>query len=119
MSQGPGVRVLAYVDEASMTASVRTGDTVARLVSAALAMLQEQLALGLLLALLADPGSGFQTPLIALGQHVVHFAVASVVHALRILHDAFVIAVAVLVQLWKADVDLISLGSTNSKRYFL
>lgn len=85
-----------YVDEASMTASVGTGDTVARHIRAALALHQEQLALGMLFALLADPGSSFQTPLIVLGQHAVHFAVASVVHTLRILHDAFVIAVAVL-----------------------
>jgi len=81
-----------------MTASMGTGDAVARLVRAALAMLQEQLALRLLFALLADPGSGFQTSLIALSEHVIHFTIASAVHALRILHDAFVIAVAVLVQ---------------------
>lgn len=87
-----------YIDEATVTASVRTGDAFARLVRAALAMLQEQLALGLLFALLTDPGSSLQTPLIALGQHVIYFAVASVVHTFRILHDAFVIAVAVLAQ---------------------
>lgn len=78
---------------------MRTGDAFARLVRAALAMLQEQLTLGLLLAPLTDPGSSFQTSLIALGQHVIYFTVASVVHTFRILHDAFVIVVAVLTQL--------------------
>jgi len=82
-----------------MTAFVGTGDAVARLVRAALTMLQEQLALRLLFALLTDPGSGFQTSLIALSEHVIHFTIASVMHALRILHDAFVITVAVFAQL--------------------
>lgn len=82
-----------------MTTFVGTGDAFARLVRTALAMFQEQLALGLLLALLADPRSSFQTPLITFGQHVVHFTVASVVYTSRIFHDAFVITVAVLAQL--------------------
>jgi len=82
-----------------MIASVGTGDAFTCIVCAALAMLQEQLALGLLLALLANPGSSFQTPLIALGQHVIYFTVTFIVHTLRILHNAFIIAVAVLAQL--------------------
>jgi len=65
-----------------MTTFMGTGDAITRLVHAALAMLQEQLALRLLLALLTNPGSSFQTPLIALGQHIIHFAIASVVHTL-------------------------------------
>lgn len=71
-----------YIDEASMTASVGTGDAFARLVRAALTVLQKQLALGLLFALLTDPGSSFQTSLITLGQHVIYFTVASVVYTL-------------------------------------
>lgn len=86
------------IDVTSTAASVRTGDAIARPVCATLAMLQDHLALGLLIALLADPGSGLQTPLAALSQHVVHFAVASAVHAPRIPHDAFIIAAAVFIQ---------------------
>lgn len=85
--------------DVTLTATfVRTSYAIARPVRAALAMLQDHLALRLLLALFANPGSGFQTSLAALGQHVVHFAVASAVHALRVFYDTFIVAVAVFVQ---------------------
>lgn len=93
------VRVLADIDEASVAAAVSTGDAVARVVRAAFAVLQEQLTLRLLLALLADPRSGFPALLAVLGQHVVHFAVAFVLHARGPLDDALVVAAAVFVQL--------------------
>lgn len=86
------------IDVTSTAASVRAGDAVARPVCAALAMLQDHLALRLLLALFADPESGLQTSFAILGQHVIHFAVAFVVYAPRILHHALVVAAAVFVQ---------------------
>lgn len=70
------------IHKASAATFVRAGDAITRVVRVALAVLQEQLALGLLLALLADPQSGFPTTLAILGQHVVHFAVTCALHTL-------------------------------------
>lgn len=53
---------------------------VARVVCATMAVLEEQLTLRFLLALLPDLGSGFQTLPTILGLYVAHFAVAFVLY---------------------------------------
>lgn len=75
--------------------SVRTGNALAHFVRAALAMLQEQLTLRVLLALLADQRSCLQTLMTVVGYHGFHIAVAFVLYTLGILDDALVVAFTV------------------------